>query len=264
MPRTKTTNKITNKRSARPVKSSKKANNSRNQKIATNHSYVCQICGHRKKSDDLIPAELVRNSLLSTIKKKYPDWDPKGYICKEDLNNFRNEHIETLLKLDRGELNKINREVVKSIKQQELVSENVDAEFEKDLSFGERLSDKIALFGGSWAFIISFIIALALWMIINTVILVTKPFDPYPFILLNLVLSTLAAIQAPIIMMSQNRQEAKDRLRSENDYKVNMKAELEIQHLNEKLDELSRHQWRRLMEIQQIQMDMMQELKERR
>jgi uncharacterized membrane protein len=89
------------------------------------------------------------------------------------------------------------------------------------------------------------------------------PFDPYPFILLNLILSCLAAIQAPIIMISQNRIEARDRLRSENDYQVNLKAELEIRHLHEKLDVLLKHQWQKLLEIQQIQMDFMKELMRR-
>ncbi len=101
---------------------------------------------------------------------------------------------------------------------------------------------------------------LAIWIIVNTVVMVTHPADPYPFILLNLILSCIAAIQAPVIMMSQNRQEAKDRLRSQNDYKINLKAELEIQHLNEKLDHLLMHQWNRLAQIQEIQLDLLSEM----
>ena len=122
------------------------------------------------------------------------------------------------------------------------------------------MADRIADFGGSWTFILSFGGFILVWVVINTIVLIARPFDPYPFILLNLFLSCLAAIQAPIIMMSQNRQELRDRLRSENDYRVNLKAELEIRHLHEKLDHLLQHQWERLIEIQQIQIELMNEL----
>jgi len=145
------------------------------------------------------------------------------------------------------------------LREQETLTENLNLAFEKDLSFGARVADRVATFGGSWTFIILFFIVLVLWMLVNTTIVLAHPFDPYPFILLNLVLSCLAAIQAPIIMMSQNRQEARDRLRSENDYQVNLKAELEIRHLHEKLDVLLKHQWQKLLEIQQIQIDLMKE-----
>ena len=128
------------------------------------------------------------------------------------------------------------------------------------LTLGEALADRIATFGGSWRFIIVFGSVLLVWILINTIALAAKPFDPYPFILLNLILSCLAAIQAPVIMMSQNRQETKDRLRSENDYRVNLKAELEIRHLHEKVDHLLSRQWERLAEIQQIQIELLSEV----
>jgi uncharacterized membrane protein len=137
---------------------------------------------------------------------------------------------------------------------------SVSIEFEQQLTFGERLADKIAEFGGSWRFIIIFFVILSLWIAINSLTLILKPFDPYPFILLNLILSCLASIQAPIIMMSQNRQEDKDRLRAEHDYRINLKAELEIRHLHEKIDHLLMNQWQRLLEIQEIQMELMEEL----
>ena len=108
----------------------------------------------------------------------------------------------------------------------------------KKAPFGDRLADKVALFGGSWTFIISFMVLGVAWITFNSVALVFKPADPYPFILLNLILSCLAALQAPIIMMSQNRQEAKDRTRAEHDYKVNLKAELEIRRLDEKIERI--------------------------
>lgn len=121
------------------------------------------------------------------------------------------------------------------------------------------MSDHLASFGGSWTIIIIFFGILLVWMAFNLFIIEQERFDPYPFILLNLVLSCLAAIQAPIIMMSQKRQEAKDRLRSENDYRVNLKAELEIRHLHEKIDHILTRQWERLAEIQQIQLELMQD-----
>ena len=142
-----------------------------------------------------------------------------------------------------------------SLEQHEILSSDISKQFERKLTFGERLSDQIAEFGGSWKFLISFGAVLVIWIAINGVILVTHAFDPYPFILLNLILSCLAAVQAPIIMMSQNRAEARDRLRAENDYKVNLKAELEIRHLHEKIDHLLRRQYNRLFEIQQIQVE---------
>ena len=128
---------------------------------------------------------------------------------------------------------------------------------------GDAISDKVASFGGSWKFIIFFFVVLFLWIIINSIVLLQKPFDPYPFILMNLILSCIAAIQAPIIMMSQNRQEKKDRLRSENDYKVNLKSEIEIRTLHEKVDHLLLDQWSRMMKIQEMQIEMLEEIKEK-
>lgn len=129
-----------------------------------------------------------------------------------------------------------------------------------DYSYGQRLADKVASFGGSWRFIILFGIFIIIWMVINIVLLLNKGFDPYPFILLNLILSCLAALQAPVIMMSQNRQEEKDRERAKQDYMVNLKAELEIRVLHEKLDHLIMHQQQELLNIQQIQVEMMEDI----
>src|SRR6202011_1228329 len=130
-------------------------------------------------------------------------------------------------------------------------------EFEDQRTLGERLSDKLASFGGSWIFIIVFFVILVAWTVFNLVVPERDRFDPYPYILLNLFLSMLAAIQAPIIMMSQKRQESKDRLRSESDYRVNLKDELESRHLHEKMDHLISRQWQRLAEIQQLQIETM-------
>jgi uncharacterized membrane protein len=122
------------------------------------------------------------------------------------------------------------------------------------------MADHIAEFGGSWTFIIVFFSFILVWILINLYVLTTKPFDPFPFILLNLILSCLASIQAPIIMMSQNRQEQKDRIRGEHDYKINLKAELEIKLLSEKIDHLLVHQNRKLLEIQEVQTDYLEDL----
>jgi uncharacterized membrane protein len=167
--------------------------------------------------------------------------------------------VSELLTRERGELTQLEQDVVKSLADHETLAENIEAEFAEQRTFGERLSDQLASFGGSWTFITLFGVVLLVWMGFNLVAAGRSDFDPYPFILLNLVLSCLAAIQAPIIMMSQKRQEAKDRLRSENDYRVNLKAELEIRHLHEKMDHILTRQWERLAEIQQIQLEIMQD-----
>ena len=164
-----------------------------------------------------------------------------------------------MLKDEGRDLSKLDREVVKSLVDHENMARNLNDEFKERQTFANRVSDKIAKFGGSWTFIILFLVVLFAWILINAIFLASRPFDPYPFILLNLVLSSIAAIQAPVIMMSQNRKDAKDRLRAEYDYKVNLKAELEIRNLHEKMDHLLQHQWQRMMEIQELQIDLMDE-----
>ncbi len=205
-------------------------------------------------------AELIRPSLFEFIKKKLPDLDNKAFICFDDLGEFRKDYIKEVLEDEIGELSALDQEVIESLEQHEILSADISKQFEKKLTFGERLSDHIASFGGSWRFIIMFGAVLFGWIILNAIFLLNRGFDPYPFILLNLVLSCLAAIQAPVIMMSQNRAEARDRLRAENDYKVNLKAELEIRHLHEKIDHLLRRQYNRLFEIQQIQIELLEEI----
>ena len=172
--------------------------------------------------------------------------------------------LSSTLEDEIGELTSLDQEVIESLQQHELLTENIEKQFERKLTFGEHLSDKIAEFGGSWKFIITFGSVIAVWIVLNVLLLLNRGFDPYPFILLNLILSCLAALQAPVIMMSQNRAEARDRLRAENDYKVNLKAELEIRHLHEKIDHLLRKQYNRLFEIQQIQIELLEEISQRK
>src|SRR6266480_5624838 len=225
---------------------------------------ICEVCKKPKSPHDGMVAELIRPSLLEFIKKRLPNWDGKGFICLEDLGKFRKEYVKDVLEDELGELSTLDNEVIESLHQHEILASNIAEQFERKLTFGERLSDHIASFGGSWRFIILFGAVLFGWIILNAIFLLNRGFDPYPFILLNLILSCLAAIQAPIIMMSQNRAESRDRLRAENDYKVNLKAELEIRHLHEKIDHLLRRQYNRLFEIQQIQIELLEEIGRKR
>lgn len=226
----------------------------------TNGKHVlCEISKRKIKFHDAIPVEIIRPSLLKLIKKKYPDIKNSAFIDVDEIKKIREEYIQHVLETEKGELSRLEKDVVKSLVEHETLAKDINSQFEQDLKPSEKASDKMAEFGGSWKFVILFGFMVFLWIILNITGVMGKIFDPYPFILLNLCLSTIAAIQAPIIMMSQNRKEAKDRLRAENDYKVNLKAELEIRHLHEKLDHLTRHQWQRLLEIQQLQLDIMEE-----
>jgi uncharacterized membrane protein len=227
-------------------------------------TYQCQICKKTKNQNEIVPSALIRPAIIKIIQSTYPEFNDTGYICYDDLKVFRNKYIQQMVEEEKGELTELEQSVIQSFKDNEILTRNVDAEYEEKLKPGERVADKIASYGGSWKFIITFAIILIIWIIINSVVLLLKPFDPYPFILLNLVLSCLAAIQAPVIMMSQNRQESKDRARSEHDYQINLKAELEIRNLHQKIDHLLTHQWERLVQIQQVQLEMMEELKSRR
>jgi uncharacterized membrane protein len=220
---------------------------------------LCQICKEEKRLSEVLPGELVRVPVVELIRKKYPEWSSSGFICLTDLNHFRTEYVQDVLEQEQGEMSALEEEVIRSLKEHELLAKNINLEFDRVLTFGQRVADKVAEFGGSWRFIIIFGFILLIWVAVNSIAL-SGHFDPYPFILLNLVLSCIAALQAPVIMMSQNRQEAKDRLRSEHDYQVNLKAELEIRHINSKIDMLLTHQWHRLLEIQQIQTELIEEL----
>jgi len=203
---------------------------------------------------------MIREPIAERIKALHPDWSSQSFICIPDLNRFRAEYVQNVIKEDRCELSASEEQVVRSLAEQELLSKNMNVEYDRQRTLGERWADELANFGGSWRFIGIFCGVLFLWVVTNSALIIWKPFDPYPFIFLNLVLSCLAAIQAPVILMSQNREEARDRLQAEHDYRVNLKAELEIRHLHEKMDHLLMNQWQRLMEIQQIQMELMEEL----
>ena len=172
---------------------------------------------------------------------------------------------EKLFNAEYDKLTKQEKHVAHHITQRTPISTNVVQDYTEQLTFGQRMADSVASFGGSWAFIIIFMIVLVMWVVLNSFILIKlhgSSFDPYPYIFLNLVLSMLAAIQAPIIMMSQNRQAYKDRLSAEHDYEVNLKAELEIIALHEKIDSLKQEQWRELISIQEEQLKLLGQLVE--
>jgi uncharacterized membrane protein len=215
----------------------------------------CAISGRERPRRDLILVEAVRPSLAERIRADHPELPPEALISKAELSRYRTLYVEELLKAEHGELTELDRQVAESMATHETLAENIEQEFEDQRTLGERLSDRLASFGGSWIFIIVFAVILVAWTAFNLVVPEAQRFDPYPYILLNLFLSMLAAIQAPIIMMSQKRQESKDRLRSQSDYRVNLKAELEIRHLHEKMDHLLSRQWQRLAEIQQMQLE---------
>lgn len=194
-----------------------------------------------------IKGEDIRVGIFNLIKVDFPEFDSEKFISLDELNKYRRLYLTSLIIQEKGELAVLDQDVLNAIKNNSILSENIQDDTESELTTGERIADKVASFGGSWTFIITFFSFILIWMLINIWLLATKPFDPFPFILLNLILSCLAAIQAPIIMMSQNRQEQKDRQRGEHDYKINLKAELEIKLLSEKMDHLLVYQNKKLL-----------------
>jgi hypothetical protein len=173
-------------------------------------SSTCHVCHKTMSRHQLVAGHLIRHGITELIKRDYPSWTDQAFICLEDLYTYRNKYVREMLETDKGELSRLETEVIESIKKQEILSRNINDVMQEKLSFGQKLADNIAKFGGSWTFIISFGVVILGWITLNIVAL-RRPFDPYPFILLNLVLSCLAALQAPVIMMSQNRQAQKDR-----------------------------------------------------
>ncbi len=176
---------------------------------------------------------------------------------KKGTSNSTHEFLKT----ENAQLQKLHDLVEQSIREEELITQQLAHPKEPPLSLGERLSDRVAEFGGSWRFIITFLSLMFVWISANVYLLANRGFDPYPFILLNLILSCIAALQAPIIMMSQNRVEDRDRRRAENDYAVNLKAEIEIRSLHQKLDLLISEQIKTLFEIQEAQLRELEHLK---
>jgi uncharacterized membrane protein len=225
----------------------------------------CAITGRERSRRELVMLSTLRPNLVDRIHRDYPDLPGEALVSRSEVERFRTLYVEEILKHERGDLSTLDKQVAESLAKHETLAEDVQEEYEEKRSLGDRLADKLASFGGSWSFLIAFAVVLVVWMGLNVVLShYDRAFDEYPFILLNLVLSCLAAIQAPVIMMSQRRVEAKDRLRSQNDYRVNLKAELEIRLVHEKIDHLIQAQWHRLAEIQELQLEIMQEGRTRR
>ncbi len=223
----------------------------------------CQICKQMKPHREMIAGDTLRPPLLDLARRVNPDWKSEDFICVADLNTLRTEYVTHLLNSEKGDLTKLTSDAEKSLQDYELLSQNLQNDPSEQRTFGQMVSDKIAEFGGSWKFLFAFAGFMGFWILWNIITLFVAhrfTFDPYPYILLNLCLSCLAAVQAPVIMMSQNRQEARDRKRAESDYRINLKAEMEIRNLHDKMDHLVEHQWQYMMEIQQLQMELMAEI----
>ena len=220
-------------------------------------SYISQ---QKISRGEEIKGEDIREGVFNLIQIQYPDFSKSDFISISELNQYRRLYLTSLITEEKGELAAIDQDVMNAIQNNAILSENIQDEIESELTFGEKIADQVAAFGGSWTFILAFFFFILIWIFVNIWFLNSRAFDPYPFILLNLLLSCLAAIQAPIIMMSQNRQEQKDRIRGEHDYKINLKAELEIKLLSEKIDHLLVHQNKKLLEIQEVQTDYLEDL----
>lgn len=224
---------------------------------------TCYITHKLIDESRAVKGATMRDTIFAYVRESYPDFTPDAYISRSEMDNIRRSYLLHLVAMEKDDLTLAEQQVVDAITNNKILSEDVEPIINNRLTIGQRSADHIAEFGGSWRFIILFFVVLVAWIVLNVWFLGQKPFDPYPFILLNLILSCLAAIQAPIIMMSQNRVEQKDRLRSENDYKINLKAELEIKLLHEKLDHLTFTQNKHLIEVQQMQIEYLDDILEK-
>jgi len=213
--------------------------------------------------EDKISGKSIRVSILELIQKENPQFTKDNFLAASELNTYREKYIENFLTKQIGTLSTLEKTVLNSLKDKSILTDKLDDEDTQDITFGQHIADKVADFGGSWTFIIAFGVFLVIWICLNIFWLANKGFDPYPFILLNLILSSLAAIQAPVIMMSQNRQEDKDRERGKKDYMINLKSELEIRMLHEKIDHLIISQQQEVLEMQKVQVEMMDNILKR-
>jgi uncharacterized membrane protein len=220
----------------------------------------CSLCMTMVDARTLASPQKLENRILDLIRQDRPEWEAKRGICQNCLEQYRAKKFVTYLEAEYQKLSEIEHAVVSKITRRGRVSKVVHQDFDATMTFGQHVADRVARFGGSWPFIGIFGGILVAWMVVNAWVLASKPFDPYPFILLNLVLSTLAALQAPVIMMSQNRQSQKDRLHAQQDYEVNLMAEIEIRDLHDKMDSLRFKQWHELWHIQKRQIELLEHL----
>jgi uncharacterized membrane protein len=197
---------------------------------------------------------------MKLIQLEYPQFDDDKFLSVSELNSYREKYISSTLSKEIGELTELERTVLNSLTENTILTDKIDVDEKQKLTTGQKIADKVATFGGSWTFIISFWVFLLIWIFLNAFWLANKGFDPYPFILLNLLLSCIAALQAPVIMMSQNRQEEKDRERAKKDYMINLKSEMELRMLHEKVDHLILSQYQEIMEVQKMQIEMLNDV----
>ena len=223
------------------------------------NTFRSDLSGKEFPENEKISAKNLRQSLLHFINKTHPNFSKSCFLNIEEMNDYREKYISEFLNKKLGNLTEVEKQVIQSVSKNTMISTEVE-EDEQEITFGQKLADKVAEFGGSWGFIIFFMTFLVAWILLNVFWLSNHGFDPYPFILLNLILSCIAAIQAPVIMMSQNRQEEKDRERAKKDYKINLKSELEIRELHEKIDHLIIHYQQDLLEIQKTQIDLLENI----
>jgi uncharacterized membrane protein len=222
-------------------------------------TFKSAISGIEYSDTEKVSCKIISKSIYDLMKEEHPSLKERDFIASKELNLYREKYIANYLTKGIGELSVLESKVMSSFNENQLIVNKLEDE-SSAITFGQKIADKVASFGGSWTFIIAFGIFILIWIGSNIYFLANKGFDPYPFILLNLILSCLAALQAPVIMMSQNRQEEKDRERAKNDYMINLKSELEIRMLHEKLDHLMLHQQQELIEIQKVQIEMMNDI----
>lgn len=212
---------------------------------------------------DYVHLKTIDTDIRSFILQKNKKLTIESQIPFITFMNYHFEYIKEKIIQDQNETKKINQEMLEQLKNKQIISQNLNTTINQKATFGQKSADAIAKFGGSWPFIFLFVVILGSWILLNTLHFLGLSFDRYPFILLNLVLSCLAAIQAPIIMMSQNRQAARDRIAADHDYQTNLKAELEISLLHEKIDYLMSQQWQQMLELQQLQIELLTQLNEK-
>lgn len=227
--------------------------------MKNNPTFKSAISNLSFPAKEKISGKSIHDPILGLIIEDHPSFCDSDYIGIKELNAYRQKYISNYLSTEMGALSELEKGVIESLKEDKSIVSTLEDEGETR-SFGQKIADKVADFGGSWTFIISFLLFIIIWISANVLILVNKGFDPYPFILLNLILSCIAALQAPVIMMSQNRQEEKDRTRAKKDYMINLKSELEIRMIHDKIDHLIMHQQQELIEIQKVQIEMMNDI----
>lgn len=221
---------------------------------------VCIVDQQRYQVVDGMRLEELETSLRQMILKDFPQAHNSSFICSEHLVHYRLAKMDAMIENDYQQNDKVNAQLSKILANHTYRVVDVNSELESSLTFGQRVADGVARFGGSWAFIISFVVVMLVWMLLNVLPIFSHHFDPYPFILLNLFLSMVAAIQAPLIMMSQNRAAEYDRLQAANDFKVNSMSEEEIRVLHSKVDHLIQQDEPNMLEIQKMQTQMLGEI----